>query len=58
MPDHLHFFCRPQLGPTKLSEFIGASEKLDKSQDERIEWAAVSDHTYSDVATRVLCSSV
>ena len=24
MPDHVHFFCRPELGATKLSEFIGA----------------------------------
>jgi REP element-mobilizing transposase RayT len=24
MPDHVHFFCRPQLGATKLSEFIRA----------------------------------
>ena len=24
MPDHVHFFCRPELGARKLSEFIGA----------------------------------
>jgi putative transposase len=24
MPDHVHFFCRPELGAAKLSEFIGA----------------------------------
>lgn len=24
MPDHVHFFCRPELGAKKLSEFIGA----------------------------------
>jgi len=24
MPDHVHFFCRPELDATKLSEFIGA----------------------------------
>jgi putative transposase len=23
MPDHLHFFCRPELDARKLSEFIG-----------------------------------
>jgi putative transposase len=23
-PDHVHFFCRPELGAPKLSEFIGA----------------------------------
>jgi hypothetical protein len=23
-PDHVHFFCRPEPGATKLSEFIGA----------------------------------
>ncbi len=24
MPDHVHFFCRPEPGARKLSEFIGA----------------------------------
>jgi REP element-mobilizing transposase RayT len=24
MPDHVHFFCRPELSARKLSEFIGA----------------------------------
>jgi putative transposase len=24
MPDHVHFFCKPELGARKLSEFIGA----------------------------------
>lgn len=24
MPDHVHFFCRPELGAPRLSEFIGA----------------------------------
>ena len=24
MPDHVHFFCRPELDARKLSEFIGA----------------------------------
>ena len=24
MPDHVHFFCRPELGAKKLSEFIAA----------------------------------
>jgi len=58
MPDHVHLFGRPQPGATKLSEFIEASEKLDKSQDEGIGWAAVSDRGYSAGARRVLCSSV
>jgi REP-associated tyrosine transposase len=24
MPDHVHFFCRPELGARELSQFIGA----------------------------------
>jgi REP-associated tyrosine transposase len=24
MPDYVHFFCRPELGAPRLSEFIGA----------------------------------
>ena len=47
MPDHVHFFCRPELGPTKLSESIGAwkswtSRKINASGGPRSATAATA----------------
>jgi hypothetical protein len=53
IPDHVHFFCRPELGAPRLSEFIGAG-KVGRVARSRVGWAAISDRGYSTVATRVL----
>ena len=54
MPDHVHFFCRPELDAPRLSEFIGAWKSWMSRKIHALGWAAVSDRGYSPVATRVL----
>jgi REP element-mobilizing transposase RayT len=55
MPDQVHFFCRRELGATKLSQFSGAWKSW-TSRKIHVGWAAVSDRGYSAVATRILRS--
>jgi hypothetical protein len=33
MPDHVHFFCRPELDAKSLSEFVGFLEELHEPED-------------------------
>ena len=56
MPDHVHFFCRPERDGKGLSEFVGIFEKLHQPEDQCVGLAAVSARGYNALATRILRS--
>jgi len=55
MPDHVHFFCRPERDGKSLSEFVGFLEKLHEPEDQ-CALAAVNARGYNALATRILRS--